>query len=66
MKRRGSTSGEAAQLRRIQASHRHRCEGRPERGDDMDVVILALVVVAIGLAAAALGGVFALYASRQD
>ncbi len=32
----------------------------------MDVVILALVVVAIGLAAAALGGVFALYASRQD
>lgn len=32
----------------------------------MDVVILALVVVTIGLAAAALGGVFAVYASRQQ
>ncbi len=32
----------------------------------MDVVILALVVVTMGLAAAAVGGVFAVYASRQQ
>ncbi len=32
----------------------------------MDVVVLALVVVVMGLAAAAVGGVFAVYASRQQ
>ena len=32
----------------------------------MEVVILALVIVTMGLAAAAVGGVFAIYASRQQ
>ena len=32
----------------------------------MEVVILALLIVTMGLAAAAVGGIFAIYASRQD
>jgi hypothetical protein len=32
----------------------------------MEVVILALLVVTMGLAAAAVGGVFAIYASKQQ
>ena len=32
----------------------------------MEIVIFAMVVVTVGLAAAALGGIFAIYASRQD
>lgn len=32
----------------------------------MEVVILALVIVTMGLAAAAVGGVFAIYASKQQ
>lgn len=32
----------------------------------MEVVILALLIVTMGLAAAAVGGVFAIYASKQD
>ena len=32
----------------------------------MEIIILALVVVTMGLAAAAVGGVFAVYASRQN
>jgi len=32
----------------------------------MEVVILALLIVTIGLAAAAVGGVFAIYASKQQ
>ena len=32
----------------------------------MEIIILLIVVATLGLAAAALGGVFALYASRQQ
>ena len=32
----------------------------------MEIVIFAMVVATVGLAAAALGGIFAIYASRQD
>ncbi len=32
----------------------------------MEVVILALLIVTMGLAAAAVGGIFAIYASKQD
>ncbi len=32
----------------------------------MEVVILALLIVTVGLAAAAVGGIFAIYASKQD
>jgi|GEM_PF-2304312 hypothetical protein len=32
----------------------------------MEVVILALLIVTMGLAAAAVGGVFAIYASKQQ
>lgn len=32
----------------------------------MEVLILGMVVATLGVAAAALGGIFAIYASRQD
>ena len=32
----------------------------------MEVLILLLVAATVGIAAAALGGIFAIYASRQD
>ena len=32
----------------------------------MEIIIFALVVSTLGIAAAALGGIFAIYASRQD
>ena len=32
----------------------------------MEVVVLAMVIGTLGIAAAALGGIFAIYASRQD
>ncbi len=32
----------------------------------MDVLILLMVLSVVGLAAAALGGIFAIYASQQD
>ena len=32
----------------------------------MEIVTFALVVATLGIAAAALGGIFAIYASRQD
>lgn len=32
----------------------------------MEIIILLIVVATLGLAAAALGGIFALYASRQQ
>ena len=32
----------------------------------MEIIIFALVVSAVGLAAAAVGGIFAIYASRQE
>ena len=32
----------------------------------MEIVIFLLVVATVGLAAAALGGIFAIYSSRQD
>jgi hypothetical protein len=32
----------------------------------MDVLILIMVLAVVGIAAAALGGIFAIYASRQD
>jgi hypothetical protein len=32
----------------------------------MEIVIFALVVSTLGIGAAALGGIFAIYASRQD
>jgi hypothetical protein len=32
----------------------------------MDVLILLMVLAVVGIAAAALGGIFAIYASRQD
>jgi hypothetical protein len=32
----------------------------------MDVLILLMVLSVVGLAAAALGGIFAIYASNQD
>jgi hypothetical protein len=32
----------------------------------MEIIIFALVVATVGIAAAALGGIFAIYASRQD
>lgn len=32
----------------------------------MEIVIFAMVVATVGLATAALGGIFAIYASRQD
>jgi hypothetical protein len=32
----------------------------------MEIVILALLIVTMGLAAAAVGGIFAIYASKQD
>lgn len=40
-------------------------QGAVKKGVAMEVVILALVIVTMGLAAAAVGGVFAIYASRQ-
>ncbi len=32
----------------------------------MEIIILALVMATVGLAAAAVGGIYAIYASRQD
>ena len=32
----------------------------------MEIIIFALTVAAVGLAAAAVGGIFAIYASRQE
>ena len=32
----------------------------------MEILIFLLVVVVVGLSAAALGGIYAIYASRQD
>ena len=32
----------------------------------MEVIVLAMVIGTLGIAAAALGGIFAIYASRQD
>ncbi len=32
----------------------------------MDVLILTMVLATVGIAAAALGGIFAIYSSRQD
>ena len=32
----------------------------------MDIIIFVMAVAAVGLTAAALGGIFAIYASRQD
>ncbi len=32
----------------------------------MEVIVLTMVVGTLGIAAAALGGIFAIYASRQD
>ncbi len=32
----------------------------------MEIIIFSLVVATVGIAAAALGGIFAIYASRQD
>lgn len=32
----------------------------------MDVLVLIMVLAVVGIAAAALGGIFAIYASRQD
>lgn len=32
----------------------------------MEIIILALVITVLGLAGAALGGVFAIYASKMD
>ncbi len=32
----------------------------------MEVLVLLMVLAVVGIAAAALGGVFAIYASRQD
>ena len=32
----------------------------------MEIVIFAMVIATVGLGAAALGGIFAIYASRQD
>ena len=32
----------------------------------MEIIIFVLVVATVGLAAAALGGVFAIYSSRQE
>jgi len=32
----------------------------------MEIIIFAIVIGTLGIAAAALGGIFALYAARQD
>ncbi len=32
----------------------------------MEVIVLTMVIGTLGIAAAALGGIFAIYASRQD
>jgi hypothetical protein len=32
----------------------------------MEIIIFVMVVATVGLAAAGLGGIFAIYASRQD
>lgn len=32
----------------------------------MEIIIFAMVIATLGIAAAALGGIFAIYASRQD
>ncbi len=32
----------------------------------MEIIIFAMVIATLGVAAAALGGIFAIYASRQD
>ena len=32
----------------------------------MEIIIFALIIATLGVAAAALGGIFAIYASRQD
>ena len=32
----------------------------------MEIIIFAMVIAVLGVAAAALGGIFAIYASRQD
>ena len=32
----------------------------------MDILIFIFVIITVGISAAALGGVFAVYASRQD
>jgi hypothetical protein len=44
--------------------------GSPERvknkGEAMEIIIFLMVIATVGIAAAALGGVFAIYASKQD
>ena len=40
--------------------------GKDREGRDMDVLILTMVLATVGIAAAALGGIFAIYSSRQD
>ena len=32
----------------------------------MEIIVFVMAVASVGLAAAALGGIFAIYASRQD
>ena len=32
----------------------------------MEIIIFTMVIATLGIAAAALGGIFAIYASRQD
>lgn len=32
----------------------------------MEIIIFAMIIATLGVAAAALGGIFAIYASRQD
>ncbi len=32
----------------------------------MEIIIFALIIATLGVAAAALGGIFAIYASRQE
>lgn len=43
-------------------------QGQPknEEGPHMEFLIFGMVLATVGIAAAALGGIFAIYASRQD
>ncbi len=37
-----------------------------ERSKEMEILIFGMVLATVGIAAAALGGIFAIYSSRQD
>ena len=49
-------------------------EGTTEKGEGisregqkkMEILVFGMVIATVGIAAAALGGIFAIYASRQD